>query len=84
MLAVGYIKPLYLEPIFAEREKFRNGYPYRLLSPKDRPDYSEGICPVTERLYRKELIVTSYHYPPLATTDMDDIVKAFTKAATMK
>ena len=83
-LAEGYIKPLYLEPIFAEKNKLKNGYPYSLLSENQRPDYSNGICPVTEKLYERELIVTSYHYPPLTKNDMDDIFKAFIKGASLK
>lgn len=82
--AGGYIKPLYLEPIFAEREKFKNGFPYNLHSESERPAYRRGICPVTERLYDKEMIVTAYNYPPNTKADMDDIVKAFTKAAIVK
>lgn len=80
-LAAGYIKPLYLEPIFSEKDKFKGGYPYRLLPPDAQPDYAEGICPVTERLYKGELIVTSYTYPPLTRSDMDDIIRAFIKGA---
>ena len=30
------------------------------------------------------MIVTSYNYPPLTKKDMDDIIKAFTVAGTMK
>jgi len=83
-LAAGYIKPLYLEPIFAERDQFKGGFPYSLLPEHERPVYKKGICPVTERFYEKELLVTSYNYPPLTKKDMDDIVKVFTMAATMK
>jgi len=82
--AGGYIRPLYLEPIFAQRERFKNGFPYSLVPEQERPDYSQGICPVTERLYDKEMIVTAYNYPPLTKGDMDDIVKAFGKAASMR
>ncbi len=82
--AGGYIKPLYLEPIFAKREQFKNGFPYSLHATGDRPYYGRGVCPVTERLYDKEMIVTAYNYPPLTKADMDDIVKAFAKAATNK
>jgi perosamine synthetase len=82
--AGGYIKPLYLEPIFAECEKFKGGFPYSLLAESLRPAYRRGLCPVTERLYDKELFVTSYHYPPLTKQDMDDIVAAFKKAATTR
>jgi perosamine synthetase len=82
--AGGYIKPLYLEPVFSKREEFKKGFPYNLHPANERPDYKEGICPVTERLYNNEMIVTAYNYPPLTKSDMNDIIKAFTKAATMK
>lgn len=82
--AAGYIKPLYLEPIFASRTDFKNGYPYSLLPAGAQPDYGKGVCPVTERLHEKEMIVTAYNYPPLTRGDMDDIVNAFAKAATTK
>jgi perosamine synthetase len=81
-LAAGYIKPLYLEPIFEKREQFKGGYPYSLIPEQERPQYRRGICPVTERLYDEELIVTAYAYPPLTKSDMDDIVKAFVMAGT--
>lgn len=82
--AGGYIKPLYLEPVFAQRDRFKNGFPYSLHAEADQPAYNLGVCPVTERLYDKEMIVTAYNYPPLTKSDMDDIVKAFAKAATIK
>jgi dTDP-4-amino-4,6-dideoxygalactose transaminase len=84
LFAAGYIKPLYLEPIFSAREKFKRGYPYSLLPVNERPIYQRGLCQVTERLYDKELFVTSYNYPPLAKQDMDDIIAAFEKAAMMR
>lgn len=82
--AGGYVRPLYLESVFAQKDGLKNGFPYSLLPERERPRYERGICPVTERLYDKEMIVTAYNYPPLTTSDMDDIIKAFTKAATMK
>lgn len=82
--AAGYIKPLYLEPVFAKRREFKKGFPYSLQDKKNNPSYAKGACPVTERLHERELIVTTYNYPPLTVRDMDDIIKAFTKAAAMK
>lgn len=82
--AAGYIKPLYLEPIFSQRESFKNGFPYSLLPESERPDYRKGICPVTERMHEKELVVTAYNYPPLTRDDMDDIIDAFTKGVLLK
>jgi dTDP-4-amino-4,6-dideoxygalactose transaminase len=79
--AGGYIRPLYLEQVFAKPDALKNGFPYKLLPEGQKPVYQRGICPVTERLYDKEMIVTAYNYPPLTRDDMDDIVKAFTLAA---
>jgi len=80
--AAGYTKPFYLElPIFSERDNFKDGFPYSLLPGGKRPDYKAGLCPVTERLYSKEMVVTAYNYPPLTRADMDDVIKAFQLAA---
>ena len=82
--AGGYIKPLYLEPIFSAKEQYCKGYPYTMLPKEQQPNYEKGICPVIERLYEKEMIVTAYNYPPLTKFDMDDIVNAFTKGRVYK
>lgn len=80
--AAGYTMPFYMEfPLFTERNIFKNGYPYMLLPDTEQPNYSAGICPVTEKLYTKEMIVTAYNYPPLTKADMDDVVEAFQRAA---
>lgn len=83
-LAGGYIKPLYTDPIFARKEEFKNGYPYSLVPENERQDYKQVSCPVIEKFYNHEFIVTAYNYPPLTKSDMDDIIKAFDKAATIK
>ena len=50
---VGYVRPLYLLPIFQKKIAFgNNGYPFNL----SKVTYEKGSCPVTERLYEKELI----------------------------
>ena len=82
--AGGYIKPLYREPIFARKDELKGGYPYSLLPKDHRPDYASEACTVTEDLYNKRMIVTAYTFPPLTREDMNDIVKAFTAAATMR
>lgn len=83
-LAEGYIKPLYLEPIFQNKEEFKKGFPFNLAENSESVRYEHGICPVTERLYEQEMIVTAYTYQPLTKADMQQIVDIFTKAATIK
>jgi len=78
--AEGYIKPLYLDPIFAKKDEFKDGFPFNLAPNGERQEYGKGLCPVVEKLYEEEMIVTAYNYPPLTKEDMDDVVKALTLA----
>lgn len=49
----GYVRPLYMLPHFQKRMAFGNdGYPFSLSNVR----YFEGMCPVAERMYAKELL----------------------------
>jgi perosamine synthetase len=49
----GYQRPLYLLPLFQKRVAFGSeGYPFNLSAVQ----YPKGLCPVTERMYERELI----------------------------
>ncbi len=69
----GYVRPLYLNPIYHENRPFVYNYFGREVS------YARGICPVTERLYDKELILTPVCRPPATLEDMDDVITAIKK-----
>ncbi len=69
----GYVKPLYLNPVYHENKPFVYNYFGQEIS------YDEGICPVTERLHEKELLTTMVCRPPATRDDMDDVVKAVRK-----
>lgn len=69
----GYVRPLYLNPIYHENKPFIYNYFGKEIS------YDKGICPVTERLHEKELITTTVCRPPATLEDMDDVVKAANK-----
>lgn len=76
----GYMKPLYLEPLYQQKIAYKGGYPFKNNSAYDKNvDYSYGICPVAERLYEKETIVNIYNYSPLSISDIDDIANGFKK-----
>jgi dTDP-4-amino-4,6-dideoxygalactose transaminase len=50
---VGYVRPLYLLPVFQNRIAFGSqGYPFSLSSVR----YDKGLCPVTERMHERELV----------------------------
>jgi perosamine synthetase len=51
---VGYVAPLYLLPVFQRRVAIGSaGYPFDL-APRE---YPKGLCPTTERLHEKELML---------------------------
>ena len=69
----GYVKPLYLNPIYHEGKPF----PYR--SYTGHASYEKGICPITELLYEKELVVNAVMRPPATEKDAEDVVVAIHK-----
>jgi len=78
--AKGYVKPLYLLPIYQQLICYgAQGWPFTSIPEDDRPSYTKGICPVAERLYEKELIHTSLCYYPVTESDLKDVVRAFDK-----
>lgn len=49
----GYVKPLYLLPLFQNRVALgSNGFPFNLSTRR----YDQGLCPVVEQLHNEELI----------------------------
>jgi len=69
----GYVKPLYLNPIYHENKHMALNLFAKGVS------YDQGICPVVERLHEKEIILTLMCRPPATFKDMDDIVGAMKK-----
>jgi perosamine synthetase len=74
----GYVKPLYLEPMFQRRIAIgSDGFPFTLAGP--HVSYSRGICPVTERMYDHELFYANVCYRGISEQDVDDVVRGFEK-----
>ncbi|MEM8970669.1 MAG: DegT/DnrJ/EryC1/StrS family aminotransferase [Pseudomonadota bacterium] len=79
-LRAGYLKPLYLEPMYQKRIAIgRHGFPWSAHPGSDNISYEPGICPVVERLQNEEVMLTNYMYPPLSENDMDRYVETFHK-----
>jgi dTDP-4-amino-4,6-dideoxygalactose transaminase len=77
-IGCGYVKPLYLQPIFQKQIAYGSkGFPWSASGRKY--DYSKGICPVSENLHFNSLITHEYMRPGMTKEDSDDIVKAFVK-----
>ena len=69
----GYVKPLYLNPLYQEKLAF--AFKHHL----GKTNYSKGICPITEDLHEKKLIITPVCRYPATIKDMDDILLAISK-----
>lgn len=79
-LRPGYVKPIYLEPLYQKKLCFgRNGFPFSANPRNAQISYAKGLCPVVERLAERELMVTNIIYPPLTEADMDAFVTACRK-----
>lgn len=76
----AYIKPLYELPLFKRRTAFTKGYPWAAPENADTAArYETGMCPVTERLYAKEMLLNMYLCHPQTMDDVKDIVAAIDK-----
>ncbi len=76
----GYVRPIYLQPIFQQRLAFgSHGYPWTGGAWQGTVDYHKGICPVVEKMHEEVLITHELMRPGLSQTDLDNVVSAFQK-----
>lgn len=79
-LSVGYVKPLYLEPMYQNLIAYgKKGCPFKCPMYEGIPDYKKGLCLVAERMHEKELFSHELMRPPMTKEDLDDVVLAFNK-----
>ncbi len=72
----GYVKPLYLQPIYQERIAYgKGGYPLK----ESSVSYEKGTCPVCERMHFESLITHELMKPGMSKNDLDDVFFAFEK-----
>lgn len=73
-ISAGYVKPLYLLPLFQKKTAYKNGFPFT-----GNEDYRQGICPVTERMHYHSLWTHDLARSPLSENDVNDVITAYTK-----
>lgn len=77
-IGCGYVKPLYLQPMFQEKIAYgSNGFPWSMADKEY--DYYKGICPVVEDLHYNKLITHEYMRPGMTKADLNDVIEAFNK-----
>ncbi len=78
-VSCGYVKPLYLQPIFQKKVCYGSkGMPFKI-SGDETIEYEKGLCPVAERMYEKELFFHELMHSFMTESDLDDVAKAFVK-----
>lgn len=78
----GYTEPLYYAPLYQQRIAFgSHGFPFSYEGYKGKVSYDRGICPVAERMWEKELMVTNVCHAGVTQQDLMDVVLAFEKVA---
>jgi len=79
-IGAGYVKPLYLLPLFKKKIAYgKNGCPWSCSKYNKGIEYKKGDCPVTEKMHFEQLITHELMRPPMSKKDLDDVVKAFVK-----
>jgi dTDP-4-amino-4,6-dideoxygalactose transaminase len=76
LLGAGYVKPLYLQPLYQQRATHCS---FNCEKSKGAVDYSKGICPTAEKLHFEELFTHEYMRPGMSQQDMNDVVEGFRK-----
>lgn len=80
LISVGYVKPLYLLPLFQNQIAIgRSGYPFKSSHYHGTINYAKGLCPVSERMHERELILHEFMRPAMSREDLDDVISAFNK-----
>jgi dTDP-4-amino-4,6-dideoxygalactose transaminase len=79
-IGAGYVKPLYLEPLYQNLIAYGDkGCPWKCGLYKGRPDYHKGLCPTAEKMHFEVLMTHELMRPTLEQKDLDDVVSAFEK-----
>lgn len=73
----GYVKPVYLQSIYQNRAQ--RPAPYVLEMYKSGRIYRRGLCPIAERLYYEELLLSNITHLARNARDIDFFILAFQK-----
>ena len=78
----GYVEPIYLQPVYQEQKLYGEvGCPFQCPHYHGQVSYARGICPVTERMHFREVLVTNICHGNITRKDLEDFVAGCTKVA---
>lgn len=76
LIGAGYVRPLYLQPVYQKRI---GQCAFNCPRYEGQVSYQAGICPVTERMHFFELFTLEYNRPGMSKSDLQDVVDGFEK-----
>lgn len=78
-LAEGYVKPLYLNPIYQQKIAIgKKGFPFNT-NPGINYEYPKGLCPVTEMLYEEGILLSPLVREGITQAEIMDFASAIEK-----
>lgn len=79
-LSEGYMRPIYLEPLYQKKVVYGNrGCPFSCPFYDREVNYKEGLCLTTELLYNKEMITTDICKYPNSEKEVEEFATAVKK-----
>ena len=82
LMGIGYVKPIYLTPIFREMIGYGTVQcPFRCPHYDGQASYHDKLCPNAERAHFERVITHEMMRPPMTEQDLDDVAAAFHKVA---
>ena len=78
-VAEGYMRPLYLLPLYQQRRAYTRGCPFTCGHYDGQVSYAPGICPVAEDMYERRLLITDMCKYPNTMADVDEFALAVGK-----
>lgn len=80
LIGAGYVRPIYLEPMFQQRIAYGDkGCPFDCPHYQGSVSYDKGICPTVETAHFETLVSHELMRPPMTEADLDDVAAAFHK-----
>ena len=76
LIGAGYVRPLYLQPIYQRRASL---CAFNCPRYGGQVSYDRGLCPVAERLHFEELLTHEFMRPGMSRDDLLDVVRGFEK-----
>jgi perosamine synthetase len=76
LIGGGYVRPLYLQPVYQQRV---GKCAFNCPRYEGQASYKRGICPVTERMHYSELFTLEFNRPGMTEADLQDVLDGFEK-----